>query len=234
MAVAAITPTNVNAQSRASTTALGNNMQTFLTLLTTQLQNQDPLQPMDSAEFTNQLVLYTQAEQQIKTNSMLENLIALNKGTIGTQALGYIGKEVSFASDALYAETEGQEQKFYYSLETPASKLTVNIMDADGDIVRSMPMTEGLEIGAHKVVWDGKNNDGEAVPVGDYQIVIGALDADQKPVKASTLVSARVAGLEADGSGSVNLILSGDRSIGLASILSVQERPGSSTQQQNS
>lgn len=220
--------------SQQSAAGLGNNLSTFLTLLTKQLQNQDPLQPMDTADFTNQLVLYTQAEQQIKTNSMLENLISISRGTIGTQALGYIGKEVSFASDALYVEKPGDQQSFYYSLEAPASTLKVNILNEKGDTVRTVTMDKDKEMGAHKFVWDGKNNDGTNAPAGDYKIVISALDDQQKIIKSSTLVNARVAGLEADGNGSVNLILSGDRSIGLASILSVQEKSTSSTQPENS
>src|SRR5271154_1591718 len=93
----ATTPTT-NTSSSTNNSAmqqLSGNMNTFLTLLTTQLQHQDPLSPMDSTQFTQQLVEYSQVEQQINTNTNLTNLISLQQTNSGAAAVGYLGKEVT-------------------------------------------------------------------------------------------------------------------------------------------
>src|ERR1700745_1994530 len=74
---------------------LSGNFQTFLTLLTTQLKNQDPLSPMDSNQFTQQLVQFSQVEQQINSNKNLEDLIALTKSQSATNAVSYLGKTLT-------------------------------------------------------------------------------------------------------------------------------------------
>src|SRR5580658_123707 len=81
--------------SDSATQQLTGNMDTFLQLLTTQLQNQDPMNPMDSDQFTQQLVEYSQVEQQINTNSNLQSLISLQQGGAGSSAVGYLGKTVT-------------------------------------------------------------------------------------------------------------------------------------------
>ncbi|HZZ11369.1 MAG TPA: flagellar hook capping FlgD N-terminal domain-containing protein, partial [Paraburkholderia sp.] len=80
-------------QSTASQQLAGN-FDTFLTLLTTQLQNQDPLSPMDSTQFTQQLVAFSGVEQQINTNNNLQSLIALNQSQQAASAVSYIGHSV--------------------------------------------------------------------------------------------------------------------------------------------
>ena len=90
--------TNTGTNASTNNTAmqqLSGNMNTFLTLLTTQLQNQDPLSPMDSTQFTQQLVEYSQVEQQINTNSNLTSLISLQQAGAGAASVGYLGKKVT-------------------------------------------------------------------------------------------------------------------------------------------
>src|SRR5579872_4398386 len=89
--------TNANG-TQSSGDALGqlsSNFSTFLTLLTTQLKNQDPTSPMDSNQFTQQLVEFSQVEQQINTNSNLNTLITQGQTQIGAYATSYLGKTVS-------------------------------------------------------------------------------------------------------------------------------------------
>lgn len=207
-------------QTQSAGSTLNANMNTFLTLLTQQLQHQDPLSPMDTAEFTNQLVLYTQAEQQIKTNSSLENLIALSRGTIGTQALGYIGKEIGYVGNDMYVGTAGESQSFTYSLASDASSLALVVKDAEGKEVYKFtdPKKTG---GTHEVVWDGKNNNGTAVEPGIYTVTVAAIDDKGQPIRTQSIVHAMVTGLESDGQGSVNLTIEGDRAVDLSSIYSV-------------
>ena len=86
------------AKTQAQSVKLAEDFTQFLTLLTTQLQNQDPLNPMDSTEFTNQLVQFSQVEQSINTNQKLDDLLALQLGGLSTVALGYVGMDVTYTS----------------------------------------------------------------------------------------------------------------------------------------
>src|SRR5512140_2916220 len=78
--------------SSTTSSTLAGNFQTFLTLLTTQLQNQNPLDPLDTNQFTQQLVQFAGVEQQLKTNDQLTSLVSLQKTAQSTQALGFVGK----------------------------------------------------------------------------------------------------------------------------------------------
>ena len=86
--------TSTTSSSSTARTSLATNFQTFLTLLTTQLQNQDPTSPMDSNQFTQQLVMYSQVEQQLSTNDKLDSLIALGSSQSTNLAMSYLGKNV--------------------------------------------------------------------------------------------------------------------------------------------
>src|SRR5690349_24810600 len=88
---AASTGTNTSSTASSNTTLAGN-FQTFLTLLTTQLQNQNPLDPLDTNQFTQQLVQFASVEQQLKTNDELSSLVSLQQTTQAAQALGFVGK----------------------------------------------------------------------------------------------------------------------------------------------
>ncbi len=202
-----------NGESTGKSSALDQltgNQNTFLTLLTQQLQHQDPLNPMDTADFTNQLVLYTQAEQQIRTNSSLETLISLNRGTIGTQALGYMGKDVGYIGSDLYVADSAvpKEQNFTYSMNSDAVTLKLQIVDEDGNIIRNIEPAEGdMVAGDHVIKWDGKDNNGNPVEKGIYGVTVTALDKSNAKIATQTLVSGRVSGIASDGNGSVNLTL---------------------------
>ena len=112
---------------------LSGNMNTFLTLLTTQLQNQDPLSPMDSTQFTQQLVEYSQVEQQINTNSNLQNLISLQQAGAGAAAVGYLGKNVT-VTNGNAALTNGSAT-WNYNLPAAAATTTLTVTDATGKTV---------------------------------------------------------------------------------------------------
>src|SRR5476651_11105 len=89
------TGTNANAVSLVGQQEIASNFQQFLQLLTTQLQNQDPLSPMDTNQFTQQLVAFAEVEQQLKTNTDLDQLVSLNKTSQATAALSFVGKQVT-------------------------------------------------------------------------------------------------------------------------------------------
>ena len=183
--------------SSVSQAGLASDFDTFLTLLTTQLKNQDPLNPMDTHEFTNQLVMFSGVEQQIKQNKNLESLIALQ--VIGEQAsaMSYIGKYVS-AEGGTTALQEGQAN-WAYVLPEGAVSNTLRVVDAEGNVVRTM---EGeFKAGRHDFAWDGTDDAGNQLSDGVYTLRVSALDRDGKAVSAAIGMTARVTGIAKDPDG---------------------------------
>lgn len=116
--------------SNSSRQTLSADMNTFLTLLTTQLKYQDPLDPMDTAEFTNQLVQYSNVEQSIQTNEKLDTLLSLNIANLGAQAVSYIGKTVQVLGDVM--PLENGKAKATYTLDKDVTSVIVTVKDMNG------------------------------------------------------------------------------------------------------
>lgn len=207
----AITQTQKTAQQSIK---LAEDFTQFLTLLTTQLQNQDPLSPMDSTEFTNQLVQFSQVEQSINTNQKLDDLLSLQLGSISSVALGYVGMDVTYTSAEMnWDGTTPVEVN--YGLSAQASVAKVNVYKEDGTVVRSMDAPKSP--GAQQVIWDGKDNNGNIVEAGTYSVKVEAADKDSKPMTVSTAVNGNVRGIESqDG---VVYLLVGERAIALGSVI---------------
>ena len=102
MAVSGIDVTQTPSEAANSRTRLSDNYDTFLVLLTAQLQNQDPLAPMDSTQFTQQLVQFSQVEQQIRTNEQLEGLVGQYQAASAGAALSYLGKDAIIQANETY------------------------------------------------------------------------------------------------------------------------------------
>ena len=168
----------------------------FLLLLTTQLQNQDPLSPMDTNEFTDQLVAFTEVEQSIKTNDSLEQLIDLQLTGQLTSAANYIGRTVEAESEFLVLE-QG-ESIITYGLGANSTQTAIQILDESGQVVRSL--TGETAAGLHQLTWDGKDDAGNDMPEGIYRIQAGALDANGNAVPIATGTFGRITSVEiADG-----------------------------------
>jgi len=165
------TPTKKDDSKQATT-----DFNTFLKLLTAQLKNQDPLNPTDGTEFTAQLAQFSSLEQQINTNEHLKDLIKAQPDTQQTEAMSYIGKEVSVPGNAFTLGTAGNIE-FSYDVNLPIKSATVNIYDSTGEKVRDFNV-EGSE-GIHDVVWDGRDAEGNRLEIGVYTIKVeghGAVD----------------------------------------------------------
>jgi flagellar basal-body rod modification protein FlgD len=163
-----------------TTTGLADNFQTFLTLLTTQLQNQNPLDPLDTNQFTQQLVQFAGVEQQLKSNEQLKSLIAIEKSAQATQALIYVGNTVA---------VDGSTQQFNGSAtwNLKAAKdatAAVTITNSVGQTVYTGNYT--LAQGNASFVWDGKGNDGTQWPAGAYKLTATAKDTSGKDVGIAT------------------------------------------------
>ncbi|HEY8192053.1 MAG TPA: flagellar hook capping FlgD N-terminal domain-containing protein, partial [Alphaproteobacteria bacterium] len=165
----------------------------FLTLLTTQLQNQDPLNPMDSSEFTNQLVQFSQVEQAINTNQKLDNILNLQLANISTVGLGYVGMDVMYRSADMNYDGD-TPVTINYALAKDAFSAKMSVYDEEGDLVftASAPKT----VGKNEYVWDGKNSQGVEVEPGTYTVKIDAVDPEGEAIETSTVVSGRVRGIE--------------------------------------
>ncbi|HSK38325.1 MAG TPA: flagellar hook assembly protein FlgD [Arenibaculum sp.] len=187
---------------------LSDSYDNFLKLLTTQLQYQDPLQPMDSAEFTNQLVLYSQVEQQISQNEKLDQLLATQNASQARAALGFIGLDVEM--DVLeFVYDEEPVQFAYHMPEDVADGAKVTIKDAETGKVLAVADAE-TKMGSHEFTWDGKNKEGEYVRAGTYRIEVSATDADEAVLSIPTTTFGKVSGIETE-KGETFLIILGQR-----------------------
>tara|TARA_R110002110_G_scaffold284987_1_gene499208 strand:+ start:10747 stop:11424 length:678 start_codon:yes stop_codon:yes gene_type:complete len=178
MDIAALTSGSNSTDSGIAQKSLSENFDQFLTMLTVQLQNQDPLSPMDSTEFTNQLVSFSSLEQEIKSNSNLEQVIALQQSAEATAALSYLGTEVEAQSSAVYLQDGNTE--FSYNMPAGAHTATVTVFDADGNIIKSLPAV--TDPGHQSGSWDGLNEQDVLQADGVYSILVSALDQDGAPL----------------------------------------------------
>ncbi|MFP4312694.1 MAG: flagellar hook assembly protein FlgD [Alphaproteobacteria bacterium] len=200
----------------ASASALAEDFSQFLTLLTVQLQNQDPLSPMETNEFTNQLVAFTGVEQQINTNQKLDSLVAMNLGNSISSALNYVGKDASYVSSEFYHD--GGTSEIKYALDSNAFEAKIRILDESGAVVYEQNAQTGT--GSHDFVWDGTNKQGLPAPDGTYEIVVDALDFDGNAVGSSTVVTGYINGIESQD-GAIFAII-GDRAVSVGNILNVK------------
>lgn len=209
-------------KSSASFNKLSSDMDMFLKLLTTQLKNQDPLDPMDNAEMTNQLVQFANVEQQITQNQNLEQMITLLNAQSAATSVAYIGKDIQYTdSTTTYA---GNPVTFGYTPANSAATLSIQVVDADGQTVRSLDGQTSAQ--RHTVVWDGLDDDGNEVADGQYTFVAVAKNADGKAIKVDVDITGRATGAAMDNTGSY--ILVGDLAVDVTKIVAVKEPPASS------
>jgi len=162
----------------ANSTSLAETFDNFLVLLTTQLENQDPLSPLDTNQFTEQLVQFTAVEQALKTNSKLDELITLQNASKLNNAASFIGKRVE--AETLVAMLKDGSATMTYTLSGNADKTTITIVDENGQTVRTLTGETGE--GHHEITWDGKNQYGVDLEDGVYGFVVLASDAEGEEV----------------------------------------------------
>ncbi|MEE2526115.1 flagellar hook capping FlgD N-terminal domain-containing protein [Hyphobacterium sp. HN65] len=207
----------LSSTTRNSQSALANNFEMFLTLLTEQMKAQDPLNPLDSTEFVNQLVNFSSVEQEIRSNQNLESLITIQAAAAQSTAVGFIGREATVGTPQGVLQ-DGQAEWTYVLPEDTQGTL-VTITDENG---RTVATFEGeVTAGRHTVEWDGTDINGGQLDDGVYSMSITALNADGQPITADIQTTARVTGV--DFSGSEVVVQMGDIEVLLSSVRSIRE-----------
>ncbi len=176
---------------------------TFLKILTTQLQNQDPTAATDPNEFTRELVQFSGIEQQISTNNKLDTLISAANPNGITPLLGYMGQYVEAPAKGKLVVQNGTSQ-FAYTLPSTAKSVVIEVKDSDGNTVATM---NGLtKAGLSRFSWDGKDNSGNAVADGTYSLKLTATDANGKTLDVSDIrLIGRVTSVQTESDGTSSL-----------------------------
>ncbi len=191
---------------------------TFLSLLTTQLKNQNPLDPMDSNQLTQQLVQFTGVEQSLKTNENLETMLQLMTVGAVNSAIGYIGKEVTISGAT--AKFDGAAADWRFSSAGESAAATFVVRDAAGNEVWRESRAIGQ--GAGTFTWNGDKIGGGKVAAGNYSLTVGATDAAGNPIGITSSRSGVVQGVDLSGE-APTLTIDGEN-VGFDQIISIRER----------
>jgi flagellar basal-body rod modification protein FlgD len=191
----------------------------FMTLLVAQLQNQDPLNPMDSTGFTSQLAQFSSLEQLQNINSNLGDLGTTQAALSDAQAVSFIGKTV-ISSGSEFEVINGLPDGIHFNLKDDAVAVKVGIYDAAGDFVAAIDKAQ-MPAGEQTVDWDGMNQSGGKVPDGKYRFEVLAIDTAKQAVGVDTYINGKVTGVNYKD-GSVYL-RANQIEIPLSSVISVAE-----------
>ena len=207
--------TSTNTSITGSRSGIADNFDTFLQLLTTQLKNQNPLDPLDTNAFTQQLVQFSSVEQQLKTNEFLSALVQSNANSVNTNAVNYIGKTIS--ASGTRSELIAGKAIWNFKLED-AAMTTVTIKNDEGAVVYTQQGQ--LQAGAGVFEWDGKMSNGMPAPNGTYSIQMTGLNQEGKNVPISTEFTGTVTGIDFTGTEPVLLI--GSTRVNISGVTSIR------------
>ena len=215
--IGSATATQGTNSQNASLQRVSETYDTFLRMLTTQIQNQDPLSPMDTTDFTNQLVAYSQVEQQIQGNQYLEALVQLQANQGFNDPLALLGREVEVVGDTL--SFDGAAVEFGYGMPGGAAQAIVEVVDGAGRVVHQE--IGRTNAGRHEMTWDGSHVDGGTAADGIYQVRVRATNADGEELAVPTFTRGTVTGVETLNGQATVLI--GNVPIALADVLAVRQ-----------
>ena len=192
---------------------------TYLKLLVTQLKNQDPLNPLDGTEFTKELATFSQLEQQIQSNTLLEQLTKTQDYGSRGLATSYLGKAALVQGNTLTYVGEG-EVEFGYNLEKAAVNVKIDIVANDGSgIVRTF-YGDGTR-GPHITKWDGLDDDGNLMAEGNYTVRIKAIDSEGKTLPSTAYTYGIVTAVTGSGD-SVGIEIHDGRAADIDDVLMVR------------
>ena len=205
-------PTASTASSTSNTAlnSLSGNLNDFLSLLMTQLQNQDPTAPMDTNTFTSQLVQYSSVEQQINTNTNLTNLITATQSNTILQSTSLVGKQATVTNDHL--TLQGSNAQIHFTVPT-AEPVTITVTSASGEKVLQTNLAAAA--GNNDWNWNGQDSNGNTRPDGSYKVSV----SNQSGTGIATTVTGTVTGMQRSGT-AVNAVM-GDLQSDVGTIQSV-------------
>jgi flagellar basal-body rod modification protein FlgD len=210
-------PASSSTSSGSSMQTLAGNFDTFLQLLTTQLQHQNPLDPLDTNQFTQQLVEFASVEQQVNMNTNLQTLITLQQTTEATSAMQLLGSTVTAkGSTATLSNATNSPATWTVNASAPA-KANITITNSSGQT--AFTGTTTLNAGTQTITWNGKGNSSVIWPDGNYTLTISATGANGQPVTVSTQVQGTVTGI--DLSQNPPLLTVGGQNIPISQIQSI-------------
>lgn len=226
MAVGAVNNTTTNnSQASDALKTLSGDYQNFLKLLTVQMQNQDPTNPTDTNQLTQQIAMLSSVEQQINTNKNLEKLIDLTNSTQFNNVVGYIGKRIEAPGSAGYLQN--QKAEFVYYLEDQPAAVRVTVKDEAGNVVYTGagPTSQGR----NEFAWNGVSSTGAPQPNGVYSIEVEAKDAGGNNVSSQVYTTGVVSAVDSAG-GQVYLSI-GELSIPIGIVTSIRQVNSNSSNQ---
>jgi flagellar basal-body rod modification protein FlgD len=179
------------ASSKDNSTALGKD--DFLKLLTTQLQQQDPTQPMDNTAFVAQLAQFSSLEQMSNVNDTLTKMLTAQGTALQTTAADMVGKNAIFTTDQVNL-VKGGTATIAANLSQAAANVNLVIQDSSGNTVRTAALG-ACPSGMNKFTWDGLDNNGSQLPTGTYTTQILATDINDKSVSLTQSSSAPITGV---------------------------------------
>ena len=215
MEVSALTSVPGSSNAEKTAVKLADTFDSFLTLLTAQLTHQDPLEPLDPNEFTDQLVSFTNVEQSIATNKNLEQLLALYQSNELSSAVSFIGKAIE-APGATSVLNKGSA-RWSYNLEAQSEATTIKVVDSSGKTVFQAIGQTGL--GRHEFEWNGNDSLGKPLPDGPYTLAVSAADSQNTAIATTTNLIATAQGVLTEGG--VNKVDVGGFTVPLSSIVAV-------------
>ncbi len=215
----AISSVDASGRLNAGSVALFDNFETFLTLLTTQMRNQDPLSPLDSNEFTAQLTQMAGVEQQLLTNDLLTSLVAAQAGGGLDNASNYIGKNVTAAWTA--TSLEDGKATWSYELAEDAEDVTLQVVNSVGTVVWEGAAPDKSS-GIHSFTWEGQLKGGDVADDGGvYTLKVAATNEAGGKIDSQALIQGRVTGVEMyDGQ---PYLVIGESILPLSTVISLNE-----------
>jgi flagellar basal-body rod modification protein FlgD len=194
----------------------------FLKLLTFQLQNQDPMNPMDQGKMTGELAQFSQLEQLSNLNAKFDSINKNQAVQDKFYAANFVGKQVVTSGATLKVTEEGGDADVLFKLDSDASRVMVRILDEKGQIVGEI-WKDGMSKGSHEVTWDGVTTDGQLTAKGTYRAMVKAWDDQNQEIAAQTQASGYVTGVSFD-EGEPVLTVDGQK-VFLRDVVSFQSAP---------
>jgi flagellar basal-body rod modification protein FlgD len=212
-----VTSMESNNQSVERSDSLGKDA--FLNLLVTQLQYQDPLNPMDSADFTSQLAQFSSLEQLSNINESLGYLGLYNASINNSQTVSFIGKTVVATGDLIYLNDE-ETVNLNFDLNGDASNVIIYVYDENKTLVKTIE-AGSMNSGEHSVTWDGTDSEGQKLTAGEYSFEVVATNTNGDLLETTTYTSGKVTGVTFKD-GTTYLLLDG-LEIPVGSVIKVTE-----------